>query len=214
MENSDSSFSFQHVPKDKIIKTIKKLGPKKVVKSNDIPTKLIKRFSGFFSDYVYINLNKSMKDRKYVEDFENAEVRPPYKKDGRKEKSNYRPVLSNISKVYEKFLYDHIYDFFENKFSRYQCVFRKGSNIQNRLLSMVEKMLLAGDKKEVFGAILTDLSKAFDCISHDLLTDKLNAYGFNQIALNVINNYLSERSQKTKVGSSFSDLLDILHGVP
>ena len=54
LENSDSSF--QHFPKDKIIKTIKKLDPKKVVQSNDIPTKLIKSFSGFFSDYVYINL--------------------------------------------------------------------------------------------------------------------------------------------------------------
>ena len=52
MENSDSSFSFQHVPKDKITKTIEMLDPKKVVQSNDIPTKLIKSFSGFFSDYI------------------------------------------------------------------------------------------------------------------------------------------------------------------
>ena len=168
MENSDSSFSFQHVPKDKITKTIEMLDPKKVVQSNDIPTKLIKSFSGFFSDYIYINLNKCIKDGEYVEDFKKAEVRPLSKKDGRKEKSNYRPVsiLSNVSKVYERCLYDQIYDFFENKFSKYQCGFRKGFNTQNALLSMVEKMLLARDKEEVCGAILTDLSKAFDCISH------------------------------------------------
>ena len=54
MENWNSSFSFQHVPKDKITNTIEKLDPKKVVQSNHIPTKLIKSFSGFFSDYVYI----------------------------------------------------------------------------------------------------------------------------------------------------------------
>ena len=53
MENSDSSFSFQHVPKDKITKNIKILDLKKVVQSNDIPTKLIKSFSAFFSDYIY-----------------------------------------------------------------------------------------------------------------------------------------------------------------
>ena len=75
-------------------------------------------------------------------------------------------------------------------------------------------MLLASDKKEVYGAILTDLSKAFDCISHDLLLAKLNDYGFDKSALNVIHNYLFGRSQKTKKGSSFSDLLDILYGVP
>ena len=61
---------------------------------------------------------------------------------------------------------------------------------------------------------MTDLSKAFDSICHDLLIAKLNAYGFDQNALNIIHDYLFGRSQKTKVGSSFSDLLDILYGVP
>ena len=79
---------------------------------------------------------------------------------------------------------------------------------------MVEKMLLVRVKKEVSAEILTDLSKAFDSISHDLLIAKLNAYGLHQNALNLIHNYLFGRSQKTKVGSSFSDLLDILYGVP
>ena len=79
---------------------------------------------------------------------------------------------------------------------------------------MAEKILLARDKKEVCGAILTDLSKAFDCISHGLLIAKLNAYGFDKNALNVIHNYLFGRSQKTKVVSSLSDLLDVLYGVP
>ena len=59
MENSDFSFSFQHAPKDKITKTIDKLGSKKVVQSNDIPNKLIKSFSGFFSVYIYISILKS-----------------------------------------------------------------------------------------------------------------------------------------------------------
>ena len=108
-------------------------------------------------------------------------------------------------------LYDQIYDFFENKFSRYQCGFRKSFNTQNALLSMVEKMLLVRDKKEVCGTIL---SKLFDCISHDLLIAKLNASGLDQNGLNVIHNYLSGRSRKNKVSSSFSDLLDTLHGVP
>ena len=70
------------------------------------------------------------------------------------------------------------------------------------------------NKKDVCGLILTDLSKAFDCVSHDLLIAKLNSYGLDQNALNVIHNYLSGRSQKTKVGSSFSDLLDILYSLP
>ena len=61
---------------------------------------------------------------------------------------------------------------------------------------------------------MTDLSKAFDCISLDLLKAKLDAYGFDQNSLNVIHNYIFRRSQKTKVDSYFSDLLDILYSVP
>ena len=80
MENSDSSFSFQHVLKDKITRTIKMLDPKKVVLSNDIPTKLIKSFSDFFSDYIYINLNKGIKDGEYVEEFKRQECIPCIKK--------------------------------------------------------------------------------------------------------------------------------------
>ena len=85
--------------------------------------------------YIYINLSKCIKDGEYVEDIKKVEVRPLYKNDGRKEKSNYRPfsILSSVSKVYERCLYVQIYDFFENNFSRYQCGFRKGFNTQNAL---------------------------------------------------------------------------------
>ena len=62
--------------------------------------------------------------------------------------------------------------FFESKFSRYQYGFSKNFNTQNVLLSIVEKMLLARDKREVCGVISTDLSKTFDYISHDLLVAK------------------------------------------
>ena len=79
---------------------------------------------------------------------------------------------------------------------------------------MIEKMKIARDKKEFCAAILTDLWKAFDCICHDLLISKLNAYGFDRNALKLIYDYLSDRLQKTKVGSSFSAYLDIIYRVP
>ena len=54
-----------------------------------------------------------------------------------------------------------------------------------------------------------DLSKAFDCISQELLIAKLNAYGFDETSLKVIISYLKNRTQTTKVGASFSELLNI-----
>ena len=79
---------------------------------------------------------------------------------------------------------------------------------------MLEFLKNSLDKGFKTGILLTDLSKAFDSISHDLLIAKLNAYGFSNNALNLIFNYLTGRNQRTKVSESFSSWRDILYGVP
>ena len=79
---------------------------------------------------------------------------------------------------------------------------------------MLQKWKSALDNKKVFGALLTDLSKAFDCLSHDLLIAKLNAYGFSMAALRLIQNYLSNRKQRTKINTEYSSWKEILFGVP
>ena len=58
---------------------------------------------------------------------------------------------------------------------------------------MLEKWKNAVDKGKVFGALLTDLSKAFDCLLHELIVAKLNAYRFNLPALKLMHSYLSHR---------------------
>ena len=75
-------------------------------------------------------------------------------------------------------------------------------------------MKTSRDNKQLCATILTDLSKAFDCICYDLLITKLNAYGFDKKTLELIYDYLNGRSQKVKVGCSFSSKLDISYGVP
>ena len=75
-------------------------------------------------------------------------------------------------------------------------------------------MEIAVDIKRTFGALLTDLSKAFDCLPHDLLLAKLNAYGFSLPALRLVQSYLSNRKQRTKINSEFSPWEEILFGVP
>ena len=69
---------------------------------------------------------------------------------------------------------------------------------------MIEKIRKNRDTKGVFAAILTDLSKASDCISHDLLLAK-HVYGFDKTSLTFIHAYLSQQKQKTKAGSTFSE---------
>ena len=105
-------------------------------------------------------------------------------------------------------------EYFESFLSKYQCGFRKGFSVQHCLLSMLQKWESAIDNKKILGALLTDPSKAFYCLSHDLLIAKLNAYGFSIAALRLVQNYLSNRKQRTKINSDFSSWEEILFGVP
>ena len=68
---------------------------------------------------------------------------------------------------------------------------------------MLEKWKSSEDKGKVFGVLLTDLSKAFDCLSHELFIAKLNAYGFSLSALKLMQSYLSERKQRTKINQAY-----------
>ena len=79
---------------------------------------------------------------------------------------------------------------------------------------MLEKWKNDVDKGKVFGALLTDLSKALDCLPHELIIAKLNAYGFDLPALKLMNSYLLHRKQRTKVNHEYSSWEEILFGVP
>jgi hypothetical protein len=81
-------------------------------------------------------------------------------------------------------LSDQLTDLFENIFHTFLCTFRKGHGCQTTLLRLLEDWKTALDKNRYVAAILMDLSKAFDCVPHDILLCKLSAYGrtiFNKI---------------------------------
>ena len=61
------------------------------------------------------------------------------------------------------------------------------------------------DESGFVGTILMDLSKAYDCLPHDLMVAKLEAYSISKESLQLISDYLSYRKQRTKIGSAYSD---------
>ena len=110
-------------------------------------------------------------------------------------------ILSNVSKIYERFFLKQISEYFEQFLSKYQCGFRKVFSAQNSLLRNGNQMLIT---KKLFGALLTDLSKTFGCLSHNLLIAKLNDHGFSMTVLRLIQSYLSNRKQRTKINTDNS----------
>ena len=111
-------------------------------------------------------------------------------------------------------MYNQILAYIDKFLSPYLFGFRKGHSTEQCLIIMLEAWKKTLDEKKNAGAILTDLSNAFDCLNHDLLTAKLRAYGFEHDALVFIYSYLKERRQLTKIGSSYSTSKEIKYGVP
>ena len=131
-------------------------------------------------------------------------------------KSNYRPVsiLPNISKISEKLMYQQLYDHFDSILSPKQYGFGKGHSVQNCFMVMLEKFEESGDRGDEFGALFTDLSKAFDCIDHNLLITNLSWYEVTTKSLNLIFSYFKNRTQSVSINNSYSNKREIIYGLP
>ena len=101
-------------------------------------------------------------------------------------------------------MYDQLYEYIEHFLNQLLCGFRKAHSTQHALFRLLQKWQKGLDSVGFIGTILMDLSKAYDCLPHDLLIAKLEAYGLDNDSLNLLLDYLSFREQRTKVGSAYS----------
>ena len=211
-----SSFSFTEVELNDMKKELDSLDSKKACVSNSIPTKLLKEHSDICSVPLTHIFNSSVVNSNFDKGLKYADLTPVHKDEETTEKSNYRQIsiLPVVSKVFEKMMQKQIGAYIQKFLSPFLCGYRKGFSPQYALLSLLEKWRISLDKKGFGGAILMDLSKAFDTLNHDLLIAKLHAYGFENSALRMIKSYLSNRWQRTKVNNSFSSWSELLTGVP
>ena len=214
--NTNNTFHFENVSVKYIEKELKNLLSSKAAQDTDIPTKVIKANIDIFTPILLDEFNKSLALGIFPSSMKLANITPVFKKDDRTDKCNYRPIsiLPNLSKVFEKCIYNQLSTFFETVLSKYQYGFRKGFSAQHCLLKLLEQWKESVDQGLVFGALLTDLSKAFDCLSHELLIAKLSAYGMKDSAVRFVSDYLTNRKQRTKIGNNYSSWRDVLFGVP
>ena len=212
----DTNFTFRDTSSSELIELTKTLNVKKISQRSDIPTKIVKLNADIFGNFICKNFNYCLKKGEFPCVLKHAVVIPVHKKGIESDKINYRPVsiLPNLSKIYEKLMYQQLYELFNSIPSPKQCGFRKGYSVQHCLMVMLEKFKELRDKGEEFGAFLTDLSKAFDCIDHNLLITKLSWYEVTPISLKLIFSYLSNRTQYVRINNSYSRKSEIKYGVP
>ena len=215
----DTTFIMPPANEEDIEGIISKLKLKKSSGLDNIPTKIIKLSSHVIKKPLTNIINATIKTSKFIDDGKVGKVTPIYKnpKDGsRLNKNHHRPItlLIVFSKIIEKYYQNSMQDFVESLLSKYLSSYRKGYSCEHVLLRLTEEWREYLDQNKIVGAILMDLSKAFDCLPHELLIAKLEAYGFDITVLKLLYSYLKGRKQTVNINGIFSTFLDILAGVP
>jgi len=151
-----------------------------------------------------------------------SQVTPLFKKGSKSELSNYRPIslLTSFSKIFEKVVYKRLVNHTSvyNILSKAQYGFRTNMSTDNAIYQLTNNILEALDSKQLVRGIFCDLSKAFDCVDHETLLNKLEYYG-RVTANKLIKSYLVDRSQRVLnkdnyFGTYFSEWNKVRRGVP
>ena len=207
-------FFFQSVFEDTVKNVLKNL-PLDKATAGEIPVDIFKNSEFCFSELTKCT-NKTFNENKFPDTLKLSDIVPVFKKLDPTYKTNFRPisVLPLLSKVFEKIMHDQLYEHAETFLNKLLCGFRKAHPRQHALFRILQKWEKELDPSGIVGSILMDLSKVYDCLPHDLIIAKLEAYGLNTNSLRFIFDYLSCRKQRTKVGSTYSNCSELLRGIP
>ena len=149
--------------------------------------------------------------------FKTARVIPIYKKGEKTECSNYRPIsmLNIFNKILEKLVFTRVISFLNKNKIIYnnQFGFISNHSTSQALVNVLDRVYESLDKGDIAVGVYLDIEKAFDCINHNILLDKLKYYGIRGVAWNWFSSYLENRKQFVSVNYT-SSVMVINYGVP
>ena len=198
----------------KEIKAIIRDLPTNKAAGGEIAVNILKK-SNFSFDELTICVNCGLINGKFPITLKNANVIPVHKKDDPTDKTNFRSVsvLSLLSKVFQRVIYNQLGMYVDTFLNKLLCRFRKAHSTQHALFKLLQRWQNELDNSGLVGTILMDLSKAYDCLPHDLIIAKFEVYGLSKSSLNLLLDYLTSRKQRVKIGSSYSVWHEIKRGV-
>ena len=217
--NLNSTFKLPLADEQDIEKIMKNLDTSKAMGIDNVPARLVKLSADVIHRPFTKILNKSIERDNFPDPMQIGKITPVYKsgkENSRLNKKDYRPVsvLTVFSKVFERYILNQMLEHVNTILSDKISAYRKGYSTQHVLLKLTEEWRKHLDNNQIVGAVLMDLSKAFDCIPHDLLIAKLAAYGFDKKTLKFFLSYLKGRKQSVNIKGKLSSYMDVLAGVP
>ena len=161
-------------------------------------------------------INFCILNRSLPSEWKQARLTPVFKRGIDTDKANYRPtsILTSLSKVFEKVIYDQTWNAFHSVLSSNLSGFMTTHSCCTALLKMTEDWRNSIDNKEAVAAVAVDLSKALDAINHSLLLAKLKAYGFSPHTLELMSIYLLGLQQCVRLEGVCSNFKTVKSSVP
>lgn len=183
-----------------VLNTISSLKDIDSVGHDGIPVKLIKHCAVELAQTLCVLINKTFETGIFPEQLKKTTVSLIHKKGKKSDIGNYRPIaiLSNISKIFEKIIYQRIYDFLEehNILSTAQNAYIKGRTTTRAIFQVIKNILNGINTDRETMGLFMDLSKAFDRVNHKKLYKKLILMGIRGVALELLTSYLTNRQQR------------------
>nr|CAI5839596.1 unnamed protein product [Callosobruchus analis] len=163
-------------------------------------------------------INLCIQKGKIPSQWKESVVTPIYKSGDRNKLGNYRPIslINNFAKLFEKVIKKRLLEFLtvHKVMSESQFGFIPKSNTENAAFHLLQPIIEATDRSTKCLAVFLDLAKAFDTVSHLILLEKMQSYGIRGLALDLITDYLKNRTQSVKIGDHISTRLPVEIGVP
>jgi hypothetical protein len=201
-----------------LIKTaIKKLKLGGACGSDGLPPRLFKKLADSIAEPLSFMFTSFMSVGKVPEEWKHALVTPVYKAGSASNAANYRPIsLTCVAcKLMERVIVNETLCYLRKHslLTKQQHGFLSGRSTTSNLLETLNDWTLTINDKNSVAVAYVDFKRAFDCVSHNKLLVKLRSYGFSGNLLSWIENFLTNRSQQTKVGCSLSDVTYLSSGV-
>jgi hypothetical protein len=203
---------FRKISEEELDKYIKKLKGNKSSGIDQIDSFLLKLAAPHIKRVLLHIINLSLSES-FPEHWKLQLIRPNFKKGDRLEGENYRPVsnIPEVSKMAEFAMFDQLSQHFleNNLFHPNHHGFLPMHNTSTAIIQLYDLWLEAAENKEMSGALLLDLSAAFDLVDHSILLQKLELYNLSPSALQLIKSYLVNRKQVVQVETKLSEPAEI-----
>ena len=224
LQSHKSSIYLHPTDVHEIKKIVGKLPSKRSSGHDNISNILLKDIVSSIAEVLCEIFNRSLEQGEFPSIMKLADVVPLFKGKEHYLEINYRPIslLTTISKVLEKIVYQRIYSFLQTTGQLYenQYGFREAHSCEHAIGKVINGIVKGLENKKTSACVLLDLSKAFDTIEHGIMLEKLSLYSIRGNALAWFKSYLSDRTLRVKcrtVGSTdihTSDEYSVKYGTP